>query len=240
MENYAATKLLVSVRDAREANVAVEAGADLIDVKEPDRGSLGAADRTVMASVVEAVAARVPVSVALGELLERDADEPVDLPAGVCFAKGGLAGCANEPAWQSRWWRLISKLPEGVRPVAVIYADGAAEAPTAEEVLAVVADGDFAAVLIDTFDKSGGDLFSHWSVSRLAQVLADSRRVSPLTVVAGSLAADSIGNAVACRPDYVAVRGAACRGGRTSTVDASRVQRLVRLLTQPEVSAESR
>ncbi len=41
------TRLLVSVRSAAEAEIALSAGADLIDVKEPSRGSLGAADPAV-------------------------------------------------------------------------------------------------------------------------------------------------------------------------------------------------
>ena len=36
-------KLLVSVRNAHEAGLALDAGVDLIDVKEPSRGALGAA-----------------------------------------------------------------------------------------------------------------------------------------------------------------------------------------------------
>ena len=67
------TGLLVSVRSAAEARIALEAGADLIDVKEPRRGALGAADPAVWKDVCRAVAGRVPVSVALGELVGFDA-----------------------------------------------------------------------------------------------------------------------------------------------------------------------
>ncbi len=55
------TGLLVSVRDAEEAADAVAAGADLIDVKEPRGGSLGATSPAVMAEVVRSVAGRRPV-----------------------------------------------------------------------------------------------------------------------------------------------------------------------------------
>ena len=46
------TRLLVSVRDALEARVAMGAGVDLIDVKEPRRGSLGRASNSVVAAVL--------------------------------------------------------------------------------------------------------------------------------------------------------------------------------------------
>ena len=35
------TRLLVSVRSAEEAEIALAGGADVIDVKEPRRGALG-------------------------------------------------------------------------------------------------------------------------------------------------------------------------------------------------------
>jgi uncharacterized protein (UPF0264 family) len=63
------TRLLVSVRDAAEARAVLDAGAHLIDVKEPRRGSLGAADGRQVADVLNTVAGRVPVSAAMGELI---------------------------------------------------------------------------------------------------------------------------------------------------------------------------
>jgi len=62
------TRLLVSVRNAAEAAVALRAGADLIDIKEPAKGSLGAPTNQAIEEVVTTVAGAVPVSVALGEL----------------------------------------------------------------------------------------------------------------------------------------------------------------------------
>ncbi|MEQ9409238.1 MAG: (5-formylfuran-3-yl)methyl phosphate synthase [Fuerstiella sp.] len=63
-------RLLVSVRSGDEAEIAVTAGADIIDVKEPAAGSLGYAGRTVIADVLNAVNGRCPVSAALGECVD--------------------------------------------------------------------------------------------------------------------------------------------------------------------------
>ena len=62
--------LLVSVRNVTEALTALEAGADVIDVKEPTRGSLGAADSATLAAIAQAVGGRAPVTAALGELTD--------------------------------------------------------------------------------------------------------------------------------------------------------------------------
>ena len=52
-------RLLVSVRNADEAIAALAGGAHVIDVKEPERGSLGAADTSAIAEIVLAVNGRV-------------------------------------------------------------------------------------------------------------------------------------------------------------------------------------
>src|SRR5262249_54204912 len=64
------TRLLVSVRSAAEAVSALDGGADIIDIKEPERGSLGRADNATMTAILDAVSGRKPVSAACGELLE--------------------------------------------------------------------------------------------------------------------------------------------------------------------------
>ena len=89
--------LLVSVRSAAEALAALAGGADVIDVKEPNQGSLGAADDDTISAVVRAVAGRAPVSAALGELVDLigspNGDYARVLIDGVLLFKTGLARC---------------------------------------------------------------------------------------------------------------------------------------------------
>lgn len=55
------TGLLVSVRDAREARLALAGGVDLIDIKEPSRGALGGADPAIWRDVRDVTAGAVPL-----------------------------------------------------------------------------------------------------------------------------------------------------------------------------------
>ena len=104
------TRPLVSVRCVREARRASEGGADLVDIKEPSRGSLGAASMPVIQAIVQEFAVRVPVSAACGELLEaRFAFE--QLPTELAFAKIGLQGCAAVPDWRQRLRAAWSRIP---------------------------------------------------------------------------------------------------------------------------------
>ena len=94
-----AIRLLVSVRTAAEAVDAVNGGADVVDVKEPDEGPLGFAGFAAIDAVVRAVEGRCPVSAALGECIEwparqncRQLREGSTLPDGLQFVKMGLSG----------------------------------------------------------------------------------------------------------------------------------------------------
>ena len=78
-------KLLVSVVSAAEARAALAGGADIIDVKDPREGALGAPSPRTLAEVVAAVDGAAPVSVALGDL--------PDLPHTAALAACGAAAC---------------------------------------------------------------------------------------------------------------------------------------------------
>ncbi|HEX3600534.1 MAG TPA: (5-formylfuran-3-yl)methyl phosphate synthase [Lacipirellulaceae bacterium] len=228
--------LLVSVRNAEEARAALAGGADVIDVKEPNNGALGAAPADVVSTIVRVVDGRAMVTAALGELLEHShADHPnngVPIPQGLSLFKLGLAGCANEIDWQTRWKTIISKFAGGSRstppqPVAVVYADWrAARAPDPSNVLKAGVDVGCPALLVDTWDKSSGALFNHWQPKDLRRFIEEVRKHKLIVVLAGSLTGKNLQLAASLKPDFVAVRGAACDGGRRGAVTEERVQKL--------------
>jgi hypothetical protein len=225
------TGLLVSVRSAAEAELALAGGADLIDVKEPRYGSLGAADPAVWDEVRQAVAGRTPVSAALGELLADFRDESLEQAEGLSFAKVGLAGCTATSDWMSRWTRAMRALPAGVQPVAVVYADGCtARSPPAEELLPIAASLRAPYLLLDTFDKSAGRLLDHLGLDQLAALTELAAQHQMLLVLAGSLDEAAIRQLAPLRPAYFAVRGAACGGDRTQAIEWSRVKRLAEVV----------
>ena len=221
------TGLLVSVRNGQEARSALEGGADLIDVKEPIRGALGAADPAIWADVLRAVAGTVPASVALGEVSQ--AGEPADTGtlAGFQFAKWGLAHGRRNADWLRRWTERLGWLPPSVTPVAVVYADWQrAASPPPEQIIEAAAGLGCGVVLFDTFDKQHGGLLDYLSRPELGSLADHVRRAGLRVVFAGGLSAATIPQVLSLQPDYVAVRGAACRSERTGDLDAALVRQL--------------
>src|SRR5262245_59562547 len=114
------TGLLVSVRSAAEARAALAGGADLIDVKEPHRGPLGAADPALWREVEAEIGSAVPLSAALGELSQHTRSDPRRLGATYRYAKVGLAQALGLGDWKEEWRRLLDTFPAHVSSVAVI------------------------------------------------------------------------------------------------------------------------
>jgi len=239
--------LLVSVRDAAEAAEALAGGAAIVDVKEPARGPLGAADADVAAGVAAAVGRRVPWTLACGEVrdglpelcdrLRRTLDRLAVGSVPPVAAKAGLAGIAAAEL-AARLTAFRDALPPGIDPVAVAYADWErAAAPPPERVITAAAATGFAFLLLDTWLKDGETLFGPAEAPRdVAGWVRLGRQAGLGVVLAGSLSPDILPAAVACRPDLVAVRSAACVGGRLGSVCGKRVRRLGRLCRPPTKS----
>jgi uncharacterized protein (UPF0264 family) len=224
------------VRSAAEAEAARRGGATLIDVKEPARGPLGRADDDTIRAVVAWAAGRVPVSAAGGELL----DCPAGLPGGLAFVKWGLAGCRGRDWRGELAARRRAVEASGCRVVAVAYADWQrAEAPPPVEVASFAAAERFAVFLIDTWGKDGTTLLDWQPVAAVRALTGVLRPAGVRVAVAGSLRAGTMAALRSVGPDWFAVRGAACRGGRDGSVCEERVRGLVSRLPNGSAEADS-
>ena len=221
------TGLLVSVRSASEAQAALLGGADIIDVKEPSLGSLGAASADVWQEVANVVKDQVSLSLALGELLEFDRLPGPNLPSQTDYAKIGLAGCKNVADWPTRWKRAWEFLPSTVQRVAVCYVDAErAQAPPWQQILEEASSAGCKCLLLDTFDKRAGNLLAHWSVPELAQVVVQSASQGLFVVAGGSLTGEDLRSLYGTGIRFLAVRGAVCRTNRTGPLDGALVREL--------------
>ncbi len=232
--------LLVSVRSAEEAVAAVEGGAGIIDVKEPLRGPLGMASVETIFTVASAVKgmAGLPVSAALGEVLDWRAEPIPVLPPHLRYAKVGLAGLAHEPHWPALWRAVRDEFDvlrgKPLEWVAVGYADHLeAASPELEAVLEAGIEAGCKVFLVDTWNKTGERLIDLLSIAELTQLSLRARQAGVAIALAGRVQAEDIRHLLVCRPEIIAVRGAACASGqRESIIDRGRVAALVNALSK--------
>jgi uncharacterized protein (UPF0264 family) len=223
-------RLLVSVRDAEEALAAASGGAAIIDIKEPLRGSLGRADEGVVRAILRTLqdAGHIgSISAALGELCDLPRlSELATFDAGLHWVKAGLSRC-QEIEWRPAWRQLAKQLQSGGSPcrlIAVAYADWSdCGAPPPHEVVQFALESGSPGVLFDTFHKDGRSLLDHLSPWELRNWIAELRAAGRFAALAGAVDRQQLPNFVGLAPDIIAVRTAACAGGRLGRVDAGRV-----------------
>lgn len=222
------TGLLVSVRTADEATAALDAGAALIDVKDPSRGPLGIAHHEAVAAVVAAVGDRVPVSAALGEFsptILTDAAWHLELP--LTYVKWGLAGYKDQPGWGEDLLVTRRQVPARTEVVAVAYADWekANSIPPAE-VAKFAKRFRYRAFLLDTFAKDGKTLLDHLPLAELTELVKSLKRGMVQVALGGSLKLEQVKQLAGVGADWLAVRGAVCVGGkRDAELDPVRVKK---------------
>lgn len=211
--------LLVSVRSLDEARIAATWGADVVDVKEPSRGALGAADAAVWDAIAEGIPAEICLSAALGEACECGAAAADSLPGRFHFAKAGPAGLSTLGLHDH--WRTISRrLPNMTQLVAVAYADHmAGRCPPPDAVLDAAAAAGIRWWLLDTVVKDGRSVVDLLGVDRLRAIDAQAHDLGIHWVLAGSLRRSDLASVADLRPSLIGVRGDVCRGGRSGTLD---------------------
>lgn len=221
------TKFLASVRDAAEAVGALEGGADMIDVKDPGSGALGAASPQVLQAVREAVGGRAPVSAVTGDLpMEPDHI----LPAVLARRDADYVKIGFFPADDGAWQRVCDALARdaaSVARIAVLFAEDHAPDPAFLDLLA--ASG-FRGVMLDTRRKDGRRLLDHLSPVALEDFVEQARQRGLMSGLAGALEAPDVPRLLGARPDYLGFRGALTDGGRDARLVPERVSRIAALI----------
>lgn len=234
-------ELLISVVREDEVGPAVAGHADIVDVKNPREGSLGANFPHVIRRVREITPAEVPVSVAIGDV--------PNLPGMAALAAAGAAGCGVQyikvgllgPRDHDEAFALLSAVcragrdeDPAVRIMATAYADARKTGSLPPlELPAVAAEAGADGCMIDTAVKAGGTLLTELGAAELESFVARCREAGLLCALAGSLRASDMQRLRELAPDIVGFRGAACRGGRRDgSVDREAVLRLKDLIAQ--------
>ena len=227
--------LLASVADLGEVALALPM-ADLIDLKDPAQGALGAWPRGRIGEAVRLVGGRKPVSATVGDLPPRadllaeaafaTAAKGVDLVKLGFFPGGDHVRLARE---------LAPVTARGVALVAVLMAD---RDPDLDIVTHLAAAG-FRGAMLDTADKTAGGLLRHQTLDALNSFVAAARAHGLLVGLAGSLRLADVATLRPIGPDFLGFRGALCEQKRTAGLVPARLA-AVRAAVDRTISAVER
>jgi uncharacterized protein (UPF0264 family) len=222
------SRILASVTDVEEAMMAVECGADIVDLKNPAEGALGALPLTTISSIVAAVAGRKLVSATIGDLpmqpervvaaVNATAATGVDIVKMGFFGQEGHAACIEA---------LRPIAARGVSLVAVLFAD---DAPDFDLIPGLAAAG-FHGVMLDTAFKNGTRLRHHLDDEALSVFVCQSQEAGLLTGLAGSLTIDDLAELLPLNAGYLGFRGALCvSANRAARLERARLKQLLNVL----------
>lgn len=211
-------QLLISPRNVSEALECLESGAvDIIDIKNPDEGSLGANFPWVIEEIRNRTGGHL-LSAAIGDI-KTFQPGTVALAArglaflGVNYIKVGLLLPDPDQALQ-----LMEKVVKAVKDhdpsIAVVTAGYADHAEAGGlDVFELPRLGRAAgcdAVMIDTALKNGATLFDSMTESELLDWCGQAREAGMQTALAGSLKKEHVEALYRIGPDIIGVRSAAC------------------------------
>ena len=219
----AITKMLASVTSVEEAAIVLNCGADIVDLKNPASGVLGALPAQTVVEIVSFVRGRCPVSATVGDL-------PMDpfslggaikgmIASGVDFVKVGIFPTADLRDSIA----AISCYAKATRLVGVLFVDRNPDFSLLTELRRL----GFAGVMLDTADKSNGSLLDHADDTILEEFTSRAKTLGLLTGLAGSLQLQDIPGLLRYTADYLGFRGALCENqNRTGAVSATRASEI--------------
>ncbi|MGV9311846.1 (5-formylfuran-3-yl)methyl phosphate synthase [Streptomyces sp. NPDC003691] len=219
--------LLISPDGVEEALECAKAAEhlDIVDVKKPDEGSLGANFPWVIRAVRDAVPADKPVSATVGDVPYKPGTvAQAALGAavsGATYIKVGLYGCTT-PDQAVEVMSGVVRAVKDHRPDALVVASGYADAhrigclgPLALPDVARRAGADVA--MLDTAVKDGTRLFDHLPPDVCGEFVRLAHGAGLLAALAGSVRREDLRELTRIGTDIVGVRGAVCDGGDRNT-----------------------
>ena len=237
-------KLLISPKNEAEAVEAAAGGADIIDVKNPDEGPLGASFPWIIRRIRQVTPANVEVSCTVGEAPNLPGSMALaSLGAasiGVDYIKAGLFGLktAEEAVFLMRNVTQAAKeYNPAIKVVVSGYADAArvgAVDPLQVPKIANEAKADLA--MLDTAIKDGKNLFTFLTKPQLSRFVEEAHDYGLKAALAGSLQKQDLPEVYALGADIAGVRGAACTlSDRVNgQITREKVQELVEIVKRAE------
>ncbi len=226
-------KLLVSPINVEEANICKLGGADIIDVKNPKEGSLGANFPWMIKAVKKAVG-NVPVSATIGDFNYKPGTASLAAlgaaVAGAEYIKVGLYDIqTREQALEmlTNIVRSVKDYDKNKKVVASGYSDyRRINSISPFELPEIGEQAGVDVVMMDTGIKDGRSTFEFLTEKELMDFVSGAKDRGLQTAIAGTIKFNDISSLKRISPDIIGVRGCVCGGDRNSAIKPELVERL--------------
>lgn len=219
------TGILASVNSLDEALFILNTSVDIIDLKQPELGALGALSPNTVKQIVQTINQKKPVSATVGdlpmqaELIFNAVNAMVN--TGVDYIKIGFFPGGN---WNKTMGKLEQITEQGHQLIAVLFAD---TQPDLNSIKLLKKTG-FTGVMLDTLDKSRGSLSDVMALADIKEFVHTANNSQLLCGLAGSLKQADIPRLLKLNADYLGFRGALCeKYDRTAKLDTNSINSIL-------------
>lgn len=222
--------LLISPINQEEAIESIEGGADIVDVKNPKEGSLGANFPWVIKEIKKLTPDDKLLSATLGDVPYKPGTVSLAamgaLVSGADYIKVGLYGTQNyDEALEVM--KNVNKTVKDNSDKAIVVAAGYADADRVGavspwEIPKIAKNSGADIAMLDTAVKDGKTLFDYLDIDDLAKFTKEAKDLGLKVALAGSVKKDQLKPLYDIGCDIVGIRGAVCVGGDRNTGRISR------------------
>ena len=231
-------KVLISIRSFEELLPAIEGGADIIDLKNPSEGSLGASFPWLIKKIRN-YGNNFTLSVAIGDM--------PNLPGTAALAASGAAMCGVDivkvglfgPTSFNEGVTLLKSVVKATKDInqnILVVGAGYADFKLfhgikAMDIPAVCKSAGADVAMLDTYIKDGRKLFDFIDSEQLREFVNKAHEFELLAALAGSIQPRDINTLHDLGADVTGFRGAVCSGSdrKNGILEVNRVRNIVEI-----------
>lgn len=218
------TGMLASITSVAEAEIVLNAHVDIVDIKNPHEGALGAQEINVVKDIVEFVNREALTSATIGDI---DSNDPELLNVILNMAESGVdyvkVGLFSEKASDYFINAINEAVNKGVKLVIVFFAENY----NGVESISSLIQTDISGIMLDTKEKHSKSLCSLLNGNELCEFINMAKTNGLITGLAGSLTHENIPELLELKSDYLGFRGALCsQSNRVNKVNEGQVNKI--------------
>jgi len=229
-------RVLISIRSLEEVLPVIKGDADIIDLKNPNEGSLGAAFPWIIKELRN-FNKNMRLSVAIGDMPNLPGTASLSaLGAAYCGADIIKVGLLGPKSVEDGIFLLknVVKAVKDYNPNILVVGAGYADSrnftsidPMKIPLVCRSAGADLA--MLDTLSKDGRTLFDFLNLTELGSFIDEGHKLGLLCALAGSLKLEHIKTIHQLGTDVIGFRGAACSGDdrKSGVITLERVKKII-------------
>jgi (5-formylfuran-3-yl)methyl phosphate synthase len=225
------TQLLISVTTVEEAQIALENGADIIDLKEPSLGALGALPIATIQAVVAYVKSTAETKLTSATIGDLPMEPELLLSHVTQLAKTGVdiikIGFFRTDDYQPCLDALKPVMQAGIKVMAVFFA----ETIYPQSLIAAIKHAGFIGVMLDTAQKNGLTLLDYYSQEQRTAFAKEVLGHNLQLGLAGSLRLQHVALIKEINPTYIGFRGGVCDDNqRNLALDSAKIKEVRKIV----------